>query len=91
MDDARMTNSRRATEGCADRTWQAWRGVVAKIPAKRFAQVHLEEGDDFLDKASALFIDAPDGYLASLAVDQCAVLAGKDDRLSHVLGAALRR
>ena len=91
MDDARITSSRRATAGCADKTWTAWSHVVAQIPAARFAKIHLEEGDQFLPKAVAVVIARPDGYLASLALNQCAALTEQEDYLSRALGASMRR
>jgi hypothetical protein len=89
MDDAWITNSRRATAGCDEKTWATWSGIVSKIPAKRFGQIHVAEGEMFLPKAAQLIVQDPDGYLASLAFAQCANLSGHSDYVSGVLSGAV--
>ena len=38
--DAFVTNSRKAYEGCAAHTRDAWLNAVSAIPAKRFAKIY---------------------------------------------------
>jgi len=91
MDDARVTSSRKASEGCAARTWDAWKRVVSAIPAKRFAAIRPEPGNSFLEQASALVIGDANGYLASLALHLCFSFGDKPDYLIRILGAAMSR
>lgn len=82
MDDARITNSRKATEGCGDKTWAALRAQIAKLPAKTFSGIEAAQSNPFLRQAMAKVIATPDGYLAALAFAQCAVLTKQADYLS---------
>jgi hypothetical protein len=89
MDDARVTNSRKASEGCGEPTWQAFGDVVGRIPAKQFTGIEPTITEPFLAQAMAKVISTPDGYLASLALLECAVLNRKHDYLTRVLGSVL--
>ncbi len=91
IDDARVTGSRRAAEGCAERTWSAWKTVVASIPAERFGKIQGEPGNSFLEQAAALIVGTPHGYLASLALHLCGSLDEKPDYLIRSLGGAMSR
>jgi hypothetical protein len=77
MDDARVTNSRKAFDGCSERAWQAWRSAVSAIPAKRFANMRdpdYEHGKDMTPLASKVLgsvVGDPDGYLAAIALYTC--------------------
>jgi hypothetical protein len=87
MDDARMTNSRKATDGCQEKTFAAWKEQVAKISAEKFGKITVdpEKLENYLSKASALVINDPNGYLAALALVQCQSIDGKPDFLARVL------
>lgn len=91
MDDARVTNSRKASEGCGEKTWEAWKGVVSAIPAKSFGALHDEPGNSFLEQAMALVIGSPNGYLASMSLYLCGAVTEKEDYLIRILGSALSR
>jgi hypothetical protein len=91
MDDARVTNSRKASEGCGERTWDAWKGVVGGIPAKSFGAIHGEPGNGFLEQAVALVIGSPNGYLASLSLYLCGKVSDKQDYLIRILGGTMSR
>jgi hypothetical protein len=88
MDDARVTNSRKASEGCAEKTWDAFKGVVSGIPAKSFA-LQGEPGNSYLEKAMSVVINTPNGYLASVSLFLCAKVSQKEDYLTHILGSGL--
>jgi hypothetical protein len=68
MDDARVTNSRRAYEGCDDKTWPAFKAAVGAIPAKKFAGIHDEAAvTSALNGGLAVVANDPAGFLASIA------------------------
>ena len=91
MDDARITDSRRATEGCVGATWAAWSGVIKKLPAKLLAPVVSEPGYRQTEVALLGVLGTPDGYLAALAVVQCARLTETADTLGAILGSLMQR
>jgi hypothetical protein len=91
MDDARVTNSRKASEGCVDRTWEAWKATVGKLPAKRFASIRGEPGNSFLEQSMAVVVGTPDGYLASMSFYLCSSLGTKPDYLVRILGSTMSR
>lgn len=92
MDDARVTNSRRAYQGCADKTWPAWSNAVSKIPAKKFGAV---ERDEYLIHYNtgllAVVGNDPRGYLAATALYICGAAEEKVDALIRTLGNTLER
>ena len=83
MDDARISRSRRALEGCGDPTLAAWRTAVGAIPAARFAGVkqieiygaphgiEQEVVTPLADQLLTVVASDPAGYLASVAVATC--------------------
>ena len=85
MDDARITNSRKAYAGCEDKTWAAWKAAVAAIPAKSFKDMRddVSNANVFLDQALPQIVAEPDGYLASLAYVACH--ANDADRFAYSL------
>jgi hypothetical protein len=94
MDAARVTSSRRATEGCADKTWEAWKSVASTLTAKQLSSLSLDP--DFPDaslfeKALAMLVGTPNGYLASLSLHLCGQLTDKEDYLVRTLGGLLSR
>jgi hypothetical protein len=94
MDDARVTGSRRASEGCKEKTWTAFKEVVGAIPAKSFADlIHdpLKANTSALNQAMAIVVGTPNGYLTSLAHYSCAGLEEKQDYLARTLGALMAR
>jgi len=91
LDVARVTGSRKASQGCIERTWDAWKTVVAAIPAKRLAGIHPVWGNEFAPQLIALVVSEPNGYLAALALNQCAKLEEKEDFLGRWIGNALVR
>lgn len=91
LDDARVTGSRKASAGCEARTWEAWKAVITAIPVKRFAAIHPEPGNSFAIQLVPAVTAEPNGYLAALALNECANLEGKEDLLTGAIGAALVR
>lgn len=64
MDEARVTNSRRASEGCGKRTWEAWKGVLGAFPAKQYSTIAPDPDfreTSFFEKALAMLVATPDG------------------------------
>lgn len=77
MDDARVSNSNKAYAGCYDKTWAAFSGVVAKLPAKAFGNMNLDpQTHGYGEQAMSVVVAAPNGYLAGLAH----MLCGKADK-----------
>ena len=97
MDDARATNSRRAFEGCEDKTWAAWKTAVGALPAKAFEGMHddREKAKHFVDDAMGPIVSNPGAYLASIALATCATVGqdrnAKHDVLTRMLGESLER
>lgn len=71
MDDARQTRSRKAFEGCSEKTWPLWTAQVAKFPAKRFEGFSTDIADSWMAPAMAIVVSTPQGYLASHALVTC--------------------
>ncbi len=91
MDNARVTNSRKALEGCDEKTWAAWTAAVAKLPAKEFEGMHDDPGRGlFMDKAMGPIIRDPNTYLASLAVALCRATSERDE-VVYNLGSSIER
>lgn len=91
LDEAQVTSSRKATAGCSDKAWAGWTQVVAGLGAKKLETIHGEPGNELLPQMIGMLLESADGYLAALAVNQCAVLTQTEDDLSGVIGAALGR
>ena len=91
MDDARVTRSRKAAEGCEETTWEAWKSVVSTMPAKKFAAIRHEPGNSFTEQAMAVIVGQPAGYLAGMALYNCARSNKAEDFLIRALGEAMYR
>jgi hypothetical protein len=92
MDDARVTKSRRAAEGCDAKTWAAWKDAVGGIPAKKFATVHDTDTAESLLGAMAVVANDPEGYLAASAHYSCHAGDEKEkDALLRHIGESLHR
>ena len=91
MDDARVTRSRKAAEGCEETTWQAWKSVVSAMPAKKFAAIRHEPGNSFTEQAMAVIVGQPEGYLAGMSLYNCARSSKSEDFLIRALGEAMYR
>jgi hypothetical protein len=91
MDDARVTRSRKAAEGCEETTWQAWKSVVSAMPAKKFAAIRHEPGNSFTEQAMAVIVGQPQGYLAGMSLYNCARSSKSEDFLIRALGEAMYR
>lgn len=80
MDNALVTNSRKAYEGCATRTREAWLRSVSAIPAKRFARMYdSSDGTQrFAKQGLPAVLQTPDAYLAGFAMVLCAGDANDD-------------
>ena len=89
MDDARATNSRKAFDGCADRTWPAWKKAVSAIPQKKFANFKRERGNEnLIVQGMAVVIGDPNGYLATVAHYICEGLGGDRNKIDYFTKAA---
>jgi len=91
IDDARISGSRRAAQGCGASSWDAWKTQVAAIPAKQLATIYPEPGKEFGTALIAILAGTPSGYLAALALNECATLEDKHDALTDAIGLALQR
>jgi hypothetical protein len=75
----RITQSRRAYEGCEAKTWDSWRTAVGKLSAKTFEGMHEGRDHTFLDLGLEALIKNRDVFLASAALAIC-----KDRDAPHV-------
>lgn len=93
MDDARITRSRKAYDSCAEKTWSALAGVIAKIPAARLADAAVREAASAspLERAATIIVGEPDGYLAAVAYVTCKGADERADYLARSLAGALQR
>ncbi|MBA3501045.1 MAG: hypothetical protein M4D80_09870 [Myxococcota bacterium] len=89
MDDARITNSRRAYAGCIDKTWPALSAAIATIPAKKLAPVD-DQGVRH-ERAAGAIANDPNAYLAGLAYVQCAMGGEGSGMLVRLLADAMNR
>jgi hypothetical protein len=92
MDDARVSNSRKAFSGCDDNTWPAFKAAVSTIPAKQFASIDTNvETWKMSPRAAALqiVVATPKGYLAGVAHYICHSGDKNKDPLTRGLGRAL--
>lgn len=84
LDDALVTNSRSASEGCEDKTWTALADVIKKTPAKAFVVKRDATWDDLdytknvIEATLGTIVADPDGYLAATAYATCHVLNDGD-------------
>ena len=89
MDDARVTNSKKALDGCHDRAWPHFTAAVAQLGAKRFENIKddRKNGVTFTENALGSVLATPEGYLAANALISC---QGKQyDYLNKNLGDGL--
>jgi hypothetical protein len=99
MDDAMVSNSRKATEGCHEKTWNALAAAISKVPAKSFTVHRIPDKDyqffgDTIDVIIAQIIADPNGYLAASAYTQCEQLdppKGEPDNLAAFFSQSLMR
>jgi hypothetical protein len=77
MEDALISQSRKASDGCGDKTWKAVLASVSKIPAKTF-QLHRKEKEEttvYLWRMNGVvasgLLSEPDEYLAVNAHAMC--------------------
>jgi hypothetical protein len=92
MDEARVTNSRKAFAGCEDKTWAAFKAALATMPAKKFGTVERDE--HLIHYRNDLFgvIGAePRPYLAAVAFYICGANAEKPDPIVRTIGGAFAR
>ena len=91
MDDGRITSSRKALEGCDDKTQAAWAAAVGKIPAKSWEHMRTnpETAKRFIDQAIGPIINDPDAELASLALMMCAQANDRSDYVVDGLASSL--
>lgn len=94
MDEARISKSRKSTEGCAEKTWGAFRDAVGAIPAKSFADI-VHDPEQWkappLEQAMGIVSGTPNGYLASLALYLCSSAEGKEDYLARSIGEVIEQ
>lgn len=92
MDDARVTNSRKASDGCMAKTLPAFQAYVSSLPAKTFnGIIHdpMKQPTSPLSQALGMVVDTPNGYLASLALYYCSKFEKEQDYLARMLGIQL--
>ena len=93
LDDARISGSRKAAADCQTKTWDAWKTIVATVPAKQLASIRPEPGKQFVQQLAVMMTATPDTYLVSLALAHCAHLEGvaADDFLIDSLAYSMLR
>jgi hypothetical protein len=89
MDDARQTASRKAMEGCSEKTWAAWKAVVEKLPAKGFEGFSTDITDSWMAPAAAVITTTVPGYLASIALYTCHKAAVDKDPVISTIGSTI--
>lgn len=91
MEDGRQTGSRKAFEGCDDKTWEAWQREVSKLSGSLFES--LPTKDDgitaFPTPAMAIVLSTPGGYNASVALYLCAQKGRKNSPPKDAIIASL--
>lgn len=90
MDDARVTNSKKALDGCHDKAWPHFTAAVAMLGAKRFENVKddRKNGVTFTENALGAVLATPEGYLAANALISCQ--GSQYDYLNKNLGDGLQ-
>jgi hypothetical protein len=94
MDDARITDSRRALAGCDDKTWPAFKTAVSAIPARQFANINTDVmtyRSSPGTQALQIVVATPKGYLASVAHYLCHSGDASKDPVVRSIGAVLTR
>lgn len=91
LDDAHVSGSRKASQGCMERAETAWADAVRAVPAKKYGEINGEAGNTFIQQMIPLVTASPTGYLTGLALNVCANLEKKDDGLTRAIGAAFVR
>jgi hypothetical protein len=86
MDDARQTASRKATEGCSEKTWAAWKTVVEKMPGKSFEGFSTSIEDSWIAPAMAAVTTTVPGYLAAIALYTCHKGSAETDPVISSIG-----
>jgi hypothetical protein len=88
MDDARITNSRKAFDGCSAKAWPAWKKAVSGIPAKKFANFKREPGDENeIVQAAGVIAGDPAGYLATVSLYICEGIGGERGKMDYLIKA----
>jgi hypothetical protein len=89
MDSAKLAQSRKQLDGCADKTAAALADAVATIPAKAFAGMHDDRDNPFTGFASSaglILARSPEVNLAAIAYLQCTPDSGTGKLLRDSLG-----
>lgn len=92
MDEALVTNSRKASAGCAPKAWELLAKAISHIPAKSLI-AHRKEGepddilyaDEVLEVLRNAIVAEPEGYLAAAAYATCHKLEKTNDKLAELL------
>lgn len=83
MEEALVTNSRKATDGCHDKTWSVVKSVVSKVPAKAYETKRKDNDYDIeymsrvRDHIANAVVNNIDGYAAASAYVVCRNLTAK--------------
>ncbi len=87
MEDVRATKSRKAIAGCEDKTWEAWKAAVSRIPASAFEGLSDELQDPLAEQVVGAITSTPHGYLAAVAYALCR--EEKPDALTSTIGGVI--
>lgn len=88
MDDAQITNSRKATDGCSAKIWPMFKDAVSKIPAAEFANAKSVVGrHQITSDLVSVAVSHPAVYLASIGLLMCE--AETTDELTREIGNAV--
>jgi hypothetical protein len=88
MDSARLAQSRKQLEGCAEKTAAALADAVATVPAKAFAGMHDDRDNPragFATSAGLVLVRSPAVNLAAIAFVQCTPDTGTSELLKDSL------
>jgi hypothetical protein len=89
MDSAKLAQSRKQLDGCADKTAAALAEAAATVPAKAFAGMHDDRDNPvagFASSAGLVLVRSPAVNLAAIAHVQCTPDAGTSVFLRDSLG-----
>jgi hypothetical protein len=92
LDEAKLTKSRKASDGCFAKTWPAFQAAVSALPAKAYDGLiddRLKARTSPMEQALALVVQSPNGYLAGSALYYCTSFDDKQDFLSRMLGVVM--
>lgn len=91
MEDARLSKSRKAFDGCEETTLKAWRAALGALPASTFEGIVEDPGvKTWGQQALNVALNDRDVYLAGVAYATCRNRDGEPDRFTSEIGKLLQ-